>query len=257
MITSDRSTPAVEFQGVTKSFVRHNGRILLREKLQHLLAGRQRERFFALKNISFRLGQGEGLAVVGANGAGKSTLLNLVAGIARPDCGSIRVNGRIAPLLDLGSGFHPDLTGAENIVINASVIGLSRRRTSELFDQIVEFAEIGDFLNEPIRTYSSGMMMRLAFSVAINMDPEILLIDEVLSVGDAAFAKKSFERILRFRAAGHTILCVSHALATIPELCNQAIWLDHGQLMMSGPVREVIGAYQGRQAAVQHFVAPA
>lgn len=194
--------------------------------------------------------------MVGANGAGKSTLLNLVAGIARPDAGTVRVNGRIAPLLDLGSGFHPDLTGAENIGINASVIGLSRRRTRELFDDIVDFADIGDFLNEPLRTYSSGMMMRLAFSVAINMDPEILLIDEVLSVGDAAFAQKSFDRILRFRAAGHTILCVSHALASIPELCNKAIWLDHGELMMSGPVHEVIAAYQGRQAAVQHLAAP-
>jgi lipopolysaccharide transport system ATP-binding protein len=177
-----------------------------------------------------------------------------VAGIAQPDFGTVRVNGRIAPLLDLGSGFHPDLTGAENIVINASVIGLSRRRTRELFDQIVDFADIGDFLNEPLRTYSSGMMMRLAFSVAINMDPEILLIDEVLSVGDAAFAQKSFDRILRFRAAGHTILCVSHALASIPELCNQAIWLDHGELMMGGPVREVIAEYQGRQA-VPHLAA--
>lgn len=251
------STPAVEFQGVTKSFARHGGRILLREKLRHMLAARRSDRFFALKNISFRLNQGEGLAVVGANGAGKSTLLNLVAGIALPDSGMVRVNGRIAPLLDLGSGFHPDLTGAENIVINASVIGLSRRRTRELFDEIVDFADIGDFLNEPLRTYSSGMMMRLAFSVAINMDPEILLIDEVLSVGDAAFAQKSFDRIRRFRTAGHTILCVSHALASIPELCNQAIWLDHGELMMSGPVREVVAAYQGRRAAVQHVAAPA
>jgi len=250
------STPAVEFQGVTKSFARHGGRILLREKIRHLLAGHRRERFFALKNVSFRLNPGEGLAVVGANGAGKSTLLNLTAGIAQPDAGTVRVNGRIAPLLDLGSGFHPDLTGAENIGINASVIGLSRRRTRELFDEIVDFADIGDFLNEPLRTYSSGMMMRLAFSVAINMDPEILLIDEVLGVGDAAFAQKSFARILRFRAAGHSILCVSHALASIPELCNKAIWLDHGELMMSGPVREVIEAYQGRMAAVQQFAAP-
>jgi len=248
MITSDRSTPAVEFQGSqNRSPATAAASCCAKNRIICWQVGRW-ERFFALKNISFRLGQGEGLAVVGANGAAKSTLLNLVAGIARPDAGTIRVNGRIAPLLDLGSGFHPDLTGAENIVINASVIGLSRRRTSELFDEIVAFAEIGDFLNEPLRTYSSGMMMRLAFSVAINMDPEILLIDEVLSVGDAAFAQKSFERILRFRAGGHSILCVSHALGSIPELCNRALWLDHGQLMMSGPVREVIAAYQGRQA---------
>ena len=129
-------------------------------------------------------------------------------------------------------------------------LGLSRRRTRELFDEIVDFADIGDFLNEPLRTYSSGMVMRLAFSVAIHMDPEILLIDEILGVGDAAFAQKSFERIRRLRAAGHTILCVSHALDSIPELCNQAIWLDHGELMMSGPVNEVIAAYLGCQADV-------
>jgi len=250
------STPAVEFQGVTKSFARHHGRLLLRDRLKHLLTSVRKERFLALKNVSFRLNQGDGLAVIGANGAGKSTLLNLAAGIAQPDSGIVRVYGRIAPLLDLGSGFHPDLTGAENINVNASLIGLSRRRTRELFDQIVDFADIGDFLSEPLRTYSSGMMMRLAFSVAINMDPEIILIDEILSVGDAAFAQKSFERIRRFRAAGHTILCVSHALATIPELCNQAIWLDHGELMISGPVRDVIAAYQGRQAAVQGLAAP-
>jgi ABC-type polysaccharide/polyol phosphate transport system ATPase subunit len=249
------SEPAVEFRGVVKSFAHHGGRMLLRDKLTHILSGRRKERFFALKNLSFRLNQGEGLAVVGANGAGKSTLLNLVAGIAQPDEGVVRVNGRIAPLLELGCGFHSELTGAENITVNASLMGLSRQRTRELFDEIVDFADIGDFLNEPLRTYSSGMVMRLAFSVAINMDPEILLVDEILGVGDAAFAQKSFERIRSFRAAGHTILCVSHALGSIPELCNQAIWLDHGELMMSGPVNEVIAAYLGRQADVGHVSA--
>jgi len=244
------SIPAVEFQAVMKSFARHGGRMLLRDKLRHILVGRRKERFFALKNVSFRVEQGEGLAVVGPNGAGKSTLLNLVAGIAVPDAGTVRVNGRIAALLELGSGFHIDLTGAENIRVNASLIGLSRRRTRELFDEIVDFADIGDFLNEPLRTYSSGMIMRLAFSVAIHMDPEILLIDEVLAVGDSAFAAKAFDRIRQLRSAGRTILCVSHALASVPELCDRAIWLDHGELMMNGAVREVIAAYQGRQAPV-------
>ena len=245
------SETAVEFQGVMKSFARHGGRMLLRDKLRHLLIGSRSERFFALKNVSFSLKQGEGLAVVGRNGAGKSTLLNLVAGLAQPDAGMVRVNGRIAPLLELGSGFHPDLTGAENVVVNASLIGLSRKRTRELFDEIVDFAEISEFLNEPLRTYSTGMVMRLAFSVAINMDPEILLIDEILGVGDAAFAQKSFDRIRQFRAAGHTVLCVSHSSAAIEQLCNEAIWLDHGEVMMSGPIREVVAAYEGRKAAVE------
>ena len=187
------------------------------------------------------------MAVIGSNGAGKSTLLGLVAGLATPDEGSVTVNGRIAALLELGSGFHPDLTGAENVRVNASLIGLSRRRTAELFDQIVDFAGIGDFIGEPLRTYSTGMIMRLAFSVAINMDPEILLIDEVLAVGDQAFQAKCFERIHRFRQAGKTLLCVSHATGMVQELCDRAIWLDHGELVMSGPIRDVIEAYEGHR----------
>ncbi|MGC9969663.1 MAG: ABC transporter ATP-binding protein [Bryobacteraceae bacterium] len=238
---------AIEFQSVSKSFHRHTGRLLLRHRLANWLRGQRGERFYALKNVSFDLEEGEGLAVIGPNGAGKSTLLGLVAGLATPDTGAVTVNGRIAALLELGSGFHPDLTGAENVRVNASLIGLSRRRTAELFDQIVEFAGIGDFIGEPLRTYSTGMIMRLAFSVAINMDPEILLIDEVLAVGDQAFQAKCFERIHRFRHAGKTLLCVSHATAIVQELCGRAIWLDRGELMMSGRIRDVIEAYEGHR----------
>jgi ABC-type polysaccharide/polyol phosphate transport system ATPase subunit len=242
---------AIEFHGITKSFARHTGRMLLRDRLKHMVASGSKERFFALKNVSFRLEQGNGLAVVGSNGAGKSTLLSLVAGLAKPDAGTVRVNGRIAPLLELGSGFHPDLTGAENIVVNASLLGISRRRTAELFDQIVAFADIGDFIREPLRTYSSGMTMRLAFSVAINMDPEILLVDEVLSVGDGAFQEKCFERLRQFRAAGHTLLAVSHASGMVQQLCNEAVWLDRGELVMQGRIRDVVEAYQGQLAAAR------
>jgi ABC-type polysaccharide/polyol phosphate transport system ATPase subunit len=238
---------AIEFQSVSKSFHRHAGRLLLRHRLSQWFQGQRAERFYALKNVSFALEAGEGLAVIGANGAGKSTLLGLVAGLATPDTGTVTVSGRIAALLELGSGFHPDLTGAENVHVNASLIGLSRRRTADLFDQIVEFAGIGDFIGEPLRTYSSGMVMRLGFSVAINMDPEILLIDEVLAVGDQAFQSKSFERIHRFRHAGKTLLCVSHAAAMVQELCDRAIWLDRGELMMSGRIRDVIEAYEGHR----------
>lgn len=235
----------IDFRGVSKSFARHAGRMLVRDRLKHWLMESQRERFFALKNVSFTVDEGEGLAVVGANGAGKSTLLGLVAGLAQPDEGTVRVSGRIAALLELGSGFHPDLTGAENVRVNAALIGLSRRRTSELFDEIVEFSGIGEFIEKPLRTYSSGMMMRLAFSVAINMDPEILLVDEVLAVGDAAFQEKCFERLRQFRQAGKTLLCVSHSAGMVRQMCNRGIWLDHGELMMAGTIGDVIEAYEG------------
>ena len=235
----------IDFRAVSKSFARHTGRMLLRDRLTHWLKGEHRERFYALKNISFVVEAGEGMAVVGSNGAGKSTLLGLVAGVARPDEGTVQVNGRIAALLELGSGFHPDLTGAENVRVNAALLGLSRRQTAGIFDEIVDFSGIGEFIDEPLRTYSSGMVMRLAFSVAINMDPEILLVDEVLAVGDASFQEKCFERLRRFRSAGKTLLCVSHSTAMVREMCDHAVWLDHGELMMAGRIGEVIEAYEG------------
>jgi lipopolysaccharide transport system ATP-binding protein len=183
---------------------------------------------------------------VGQNGAAKSTLLSLVAGLSKPDSGSIAVNGRIAALLELGSGFHQDLTGAENVTLNVSLLGLTRKRTTEIFDQIVEFSGIAhDFIDEPIRTYSSGMVMRLALSVAINMDPDLLLIDEVLSVGDAAFQEKCFQKIREFRHSGKSLLCVSHAAGMVGELCDRAIWLDHGEMVMGGAISDVMEAYNG------------
>jgi ABC-type polysaccharide/polyol phosphate transport system ATPase subunit len=235
---------AIEFSGVSKSFGRHAGRLLVRQRLLNLVRFSHQERFCALKNVSFSLETGEGLAVIGSNGAGKSTLLSLAAGLARPDSGRIRVNGRIATLLELGSGFHPDLTGAENIRMNASLIGMTRKRTAELFDEIVDFADIGDFLGEPVRTYSNGMALRLAFAVAINTDPDIMLVDEVLAVGDQAFQKKCFDRVRAARRQGRTFLCVSHAEGMVQELCDKAIWLDRGELRMSGPVNAVLEAYQ-------------
>lgn len=239
---------AIEFKSVSKSFHWHTGRMLLRHRVSNWLRHQHKDRFYALKNVSFELEAGAGLAVVGPNGAGKSTLLGLVAGLAPPETGTVTVNGRIAPLLELGSGFHPDLTGAENVRVNASLMGMSRRRTAELFDQIAEFAGIGEFMGEPLRTYSAGMIMRLAFSVAINTDPEILLIDEMLAVGDQAFQAKCFERLHQFRTAGKTLLCVSHAAGMVQELCDRAIWLDHGELMMSGRIRDVIDAYEGHRS---------
>jgi ABC-type polysaccharide/polyol phosphate transport system ATPase subunit len=241
------AAPAIELHEVWKSFRRHAGRMLLRAHAERLFSQRRRTNLFhALKGVSFSMKPGESLAVVGANGAGKSTLLSLVAGLVPPDRGTVGVNGRIAALLELGSGFHPDLSGAENVYLNAALLGVGRRRIKEIFADIVEFSELGDFLAEPLRTYSSGMTMRLAFSVAVNVDPDILLVDEVLAVGDQAFQAKCFAKVLDFRHRGKTILCVSHSAGMVQELCSRAIWLDHGELMLDGPIAEVVDAYEGR-----------
>jgi ABC-type polysaccharide/polyol phosphate transport system ATPase subunit len=188
--------------------------------------------------------RGESLAVIGSNGAGKSTLLNIATGLCSPSAGTVTVRGRVAALLELGSGFHPDLTGAENVRINAALLGLSRAEFRRRFDSIVEFSGIGEFIHEPLRTYSSGMVMRLAFSVAVNVEPDILIIDEVLGVGDQAFFAKCVERITDFRRAEKTILCVSHVLPTLQNFCDTAIWLDHGCIVQSGSVTQVIRAYR-------------
>ena len=242
--------PAVRFHNVTKVFPRHSGRQLIQQHARRLLfGGRGLAKFYALRNVSFEVNAGEGLAVIGSNVAGKSTLLSLAAGLAKPTEGELEVNGRIAPLLELGAGFHPDLTGRENLFLNASLIGLREQRTKDLFDSIVDFSGVRDFIDEPLRTYSSGMIVRLAFSVAVNLDPDILIIDEVLAVGDAAFAAKSFARIQQLRRDGKTFVCVSHSREALTDVCDRAIWLDHGEVMMTGCLDEVFRAYKGRAAA--------
>jgi ABC-type polysaccharide/polyol phosphate transport system ATPase subunit len=238
--------PLIEFQDVSKWFPHSTGRQLLRTHIARWFGRVHHEPFCALRNVSFRLEQSESLAIVGSNGAGKSTLLSIAAGLTAPDQGAVRVNGRIAALLALGAGFHPDLTGAENVVLNAALVGLSKRRTNELFDRIVEFSGIGEFIDDPLRTYSSGMVMRLAFSVAIQCEPDILLIDEVLAVGDAAFQTKSKEALVSFRRAGKSMLFVSHSPGSVREMCDRALWIDHGSVMMDGEVDAVLEAYEGR-----------
>jgi ABC-type polysaccharide/polyol phosphate transport system ATPase subunit len=238
----------IELQNVSKKYHRHAGQMLLRNHLTRLLTGQKDDPFFALKRVSFTVERGESLAVIGSNGAGKSTLLSLVAGVSRPDEGVVKVNGQVAALLELGSGFHPDLTGRENVRLNAALLGLSRRETATAFEAIVEFSGIREFIDEPLRTYSTGMVMRLAFSVAIHRDPEVLLVDEILAVGDAAFQAKCIEKIHEFRNAGKTLLFVSHT-TMIRQLCDRAVWLDHGELILSGAVNEVVEAYAGRQTA--------
>jgi len=239
--------PIIEFRGVWKTFQRHTGKLLLRAHMASLLSRRTRtEAFDALKNVSFRVDPGESVGIIGSNGAGKSTLLSLVAGLVPPDRGSVAVNGRVAALLELGSGFHLDLTGAENSAVYASLLAMSRREFRQAYGAIVEFAELADFMDEPLRTYSAGMMMRLAFSVAVHAAPDILLLDEVLAVGDQAFQAKCLDKIQEFRRLGKTIVCVSHVSALIQQLCSRAIWLDHGDLLLDGPAAEVADAYQGR-----------
>lgn len=203
----------------------------------------RRNRFFALRNVSLRVEPGQSMAIVGHNGAGKSTVLSLAAGLTAPDEGAVAVRGRVAALLELGSGFHPDLTGKENIWINGALMGLSREEVRRRYNGIVEFADIGDFLEEPIRTYSAGMIMRLAFAVAVNVDPDILIVDEVLGVGDQAFFKKCVHKIMEFRRKGNTLLCVSHSTETLRELCDSAVWLDHGEVVHRGPIDDVLAEY--------------
>jgi len=235
--------PALSFHKVSKHFHRHAGQMLLRDRVSRIFRRSRDEVFYALRDVSFSVEHGDSLAVIGGNGAGKSTLLNIATGLCKPSSGVVSVKGRVAALLELGAGFHPDLTGAENVRVNAALLGLNRTEMRKRFEAMVAFADIGDFIHEPLRTYSTGMGMRLAFSVAVNVDPDILVIDEVLGVGDQAFFAKCLERIHQFRREGKTILCVSHSLQTLETLCNQAIWLDRGVLVAAGPVGRIIRDY--------------
>jgi len=200
--------------------------------------------FDAVKNASFEVPRGQMLGLIGRNGSGKSTLLKIVAGVYRPTAGTVEVKGSLAPLIELGAGFHHELTGRENILLNGLLMGYSKREMQEREQRIVEFAEIGDFIDAPVKQYSSGMYMRLAFSVATEIDPDILLLDEILGVGDAPFQQKCFERIGNFRKAGKTILFVSHSMGQVSEHCDRAMFIEQGSIMADGPPDEVIEAYK-------------
>jgi ABC-type polysaccharide/polyol phosphate transport system ATPase subunit len=239
----------ISCQHVSKIFRRHTGQRLLRQHLSSWLHLQRTEAFYALKDVTFSVQPGQSLGICGSNGAGKSTLLNLITGLGQPEEGRIEVNGRVNALLDLGAGFHPDLTGAENLRLNAALCGLSRRQTAELFDSIVDFSGIGEFIDEPLRTYSSGMILRLAFSVAIVVDPDVLLIDEILAVGDQTFQQKCQDRIRTLRKRGTTFVCVSHSPQMLLDLCDMGLWLDHGQAVLQGSMSDVLHAYQGHLAA--------
>ena len=199
--------------------------------------------FWALHDINLQIQRGEVFGIIGPNGAGKSTLLKVVSRVLRPTTGHLRVRGRISPLLELGAGFDPELTGRENIYLNGAILGYSQAEIDDCFDQIVEFAGLPEFIDAPVRTYSSGMYARLGFSVATMKRPEILIVDEILGVGDAEFQTKSYERIQRFQGEGTTILLVSHSLERVKELCARAIWLDHGKILASGSADQVVDQY--------------
>lgn len=203
-----------------------------------------RRAHFTLQGLDLEVERGESVALVGHNGSGKSSVLRLIAGIYEPSEGTVWVEGRLAAVIELGVGFHPELTGAENIALYASVMGLTRAEIRRRFADIVEFAEVGDFIDEPVKYYSSGMQARLAFAVAARVEPDILLIDEALAVGDQAFREKCMSFLRQFRERGGTLLIVSHDLDSVRDLCSRAVWLDHGRVRMSGEAREVIEAYK-------------
>lgn len=202
------------------------------------------EEFWALKDISFDIREGEIVGIIGRNGAGKSTLLKIVSGILKPTSGSVTCNGRIVPMLELGSGFDLDLTGRENIFLNGAILGYSKQYLYKKFEKIVEFSELNKFIDVPIRNYSSGMLMRLAFSIATIVKPEILIVDEILGVGDEKFQEKSKSKMEELMSGGTTVILVSHNLNQIKEICNSVIWLDSGKIVMRGDPHEVCKAYQ-------------
>ena len=237
---------AIVVENLGKRYSRHNPnrpRTIHEALLRGLRGLRSTESFWALHEVSFRVRRGSMLGVVGRNGAGKSTLLRLLGAVEIPDEGSVKTSGRVGALLTLGAGFHPDLTGRENVFVSGVVHGLTRAEVRQRFDAIVEFSEVGSFIDDPVRIYSSGMQMRLRFAVAIHMEPEVLLIDEVLSVGDASFERKCRDRINRFRADGCTIVLISHGLDQIREMCDETIWLEGGRLAAQGPPDSVIEQY--------------
>jgi ABC-type polysaccharide/polyol phosphate transport system ATPase subunit len=238
---------SISIEGVSKRFRLQTDKA---HSVKELVTRRDRRRdadaFWALRDVSFEIPSGSMYALVGHNGSGKSTLLRCIAGIYRPTTGSITVDGRISTLLELGAGFHPDLTGRENVYMNATILGMSKKQIDAAFDDIVGFAGVEEFIDSPVKIYSSGMYVRLGFSVAVHVDPEILIVDEVIAVGDAEFQRKCFDHLYGLRRRGVTIVVVTHGIATVEAMCDGAAWLDHGELQLTGTGPEVAAAYMGR-----------
>lgn len=241
-------TTAIEIQGIDKQFVLRHTRSL-KEALVWLLRGRKGDltgKFHALKNVSLQINQGETVALLGFNGSGKSTLLKHISGVMQPDSGTVLTRGRVAGLIEVGAGFHPDLSGRDNVYLNGAILGMTEAEIKEKFDSIVEFAEIGEFIDTEVKFYSSGMYLRLAFSVAVHTDPDVFLVDEILAVGDEPFQKKCLAKIKELAAAGKTLVVVSHDLELVGQVCERGVLLEHGTVLMDGPVKEVIGRLRGQ-----------
>src|SRR5512137_510834 len=240
---------AIEVTDVTKTYRKYARRKQFATLKSAILSGtlvndlNPDETFHALKGVSFGVRPGCTFGIVGKNGSGKSTALKVVAGITKPTTGSVSVQGRISALIELGAGFHPEISGRENVFINAVMLGLTKREITKRFDEIVEFAEMEDFIDAPVKTYSSGMYMRLGFAVAINVDPDVLLVDEVLAVCDEGFTHKCLDKFAEFRRRGKTILLVTHALNLVEKFCDEALWLDGGHAMTHGDPKRVVGTY--------------
>jgi ABC-2 type transport system ATP-binding protein len=234
---------SLRVQNVTKTFKVHHEKAT---SLKQYIAARGRNRyeeFVAVDDVSFDVHEGEAFGVIGHNGSGKSTLLKCMAGILRPNAGTIEVHKRMSALLELGAGFHPELSGRDNVFLNAAILGMTRGEIAKRFDQIVEFSGLEQFIDTPVKTYSSGMYVRLAFAVAINVDPEMLLIDEILAVGDVTFQQKCMEKFAEFRDHGKTVVLVTHDLGTVRNFCDRAIWLDHGVVSGEGDPSDLVDQY--------------
>lgn len=250
---------AIAFEDVSKKYRRPGHHAIATTLKSYLLKDawrkkhpniRNQDAIWALRNVSVDFKAGQTVGVIGRNGSGKSTLLKLVGRILGPDGGKVTINGKVAALIELGAGFHPELTGRENIIINGVILGMSKNEMRERTPDIIKFADIGDFIDYPVRTYSSGMYARLGFSVAINVDADILLIDEILSVGDAEFTRKCHGVLNAFKAQGKSIIVVTHDLNTVRDWCDEAIWLDAGNIKQRGPASDVVDAYSTAMAAL-------
>jgi ABC-2 type transport system ATP-binding protein/lipopolysaccharide transport system ATP-binding protein len=240
---SPTTSHAVDLQGVGKRFLRHTDR---RHSIkERIVRGRSRsaEDFWAVRDVSLQIPKGAVYGLIGHNGSGKSTLLKMIGGIYRPTEGSITTQGRVAALIELGAGFHPDMTGRENIALNGSILGLSRKEIAGVTEEIIEFSGLSEFINDPVKHYSSGMYVRLGFAVAVHMKPDVLLVDEVLAVGDEEFQRKCFDHLYSLRRAGKTIVVVSHGLGQLEGLCDEVAWLERGVMQQHGPAVETIAAY--------------
>ncbi len=244
---------AIEINNVVKGFKKHYHKrhfltlksTLIRDiwRLRKKKKEEREDLFYALRGVTFNVEKGKTVGIIGSNGSGKSTLLKIIAGILKPTAGTVKVRGKLSALIELGAGFHPEISGRENIFINGIMLGLSKKEIKEKFDEIVDFAELREFIDNPVKTYSSGMYMRLGFSVAINVNPDVLLIDEVLAVGDQSFVHKCLDKIYGFKRAGKTIVFVSHNMDAVASLCDEAVWLNEGIVMERGEPRRVIDSY--------------